>query len=633
MKLVLLLVVITFVFTLVYWYKYRCVDQLDKLIMNPTKQLLVLSLCVIFVFILLIFIGQYILGETNNASIIVFLYGLFSQTTSAYNPSYDLSFQLFSLLVSVIGAVFFSGILVSMITNSILCRVGDYKDGKIHYKQLHKHDIIIGANEILPAIINSLKVHKTKILIVSEKSPNEIKKMLYMIDSDVVNKQLIIYNEHSLHPAIINWLCLERCNSITILGEQHINDNDSDNVIVLNSLIHYINASKTKIKFPIRCYISYYDSYNILNYCRNENLSKINIIPFNFYASCINNVWGIGQLFNKITNIGKVNTHYNYIPLFDKCIGSKQVVILGYSLCAEEIIKFILLNAHTALNKTEIVLITKETSNIEKFIFKSHISKIKNVVFIHKPISEFSVECRNLIDTYSKLPNLYIVCCGNDTNQNIALANSLPTYILRQEIPVLIKADYFMPCNAPLDEKGRPRNHFMFFGHLDQSIYETIDLELAIAQSIRYIHSQNLATKEWNITKDYREEASEEWFAKQIDLPKMNILSRVTFINTIFDLMGIEICQKNDAMDYEKVLPLKKFLPLFYSQQCAFYILAGYTAAVETNYRTKEVRFIKSYSTVEQDKNIIESYIRFYNDIKIWLDVNDLGCRVRTNSD
>ena len=47
-----------------YWYKYKCTDQIDKIIMNPTKQMLCLLLCVFLVFAFLIFIGSYALEDT-----------------------------------------------------------------------------------------------------------------------------------------------------------------------------------------------------------------------------------------------------------------------------------------------------------------------------------------------------------------------------------------------------------------------------------------------------------------------------------------------------------------------------------------------------------------------------------------
>ena len=179
-----------------YWYKYKCTDQIDKIIMNPTKQMLCLLLCVFLVFAFLIFIGSYALEDTEDISAIVKLYGLFSQTTSAYNLGESTGLQLYYLFVSALGAVFFSGILVSTITNSILRRVEEYKIGKIHYNSLNKHDIIIGANEAIAAIVKSLEGNNNKIIIISDKPANDVKKMLYRIDSKKVSKHIIIYNEH-----------------------------------------------------------------------------------------------------------------------------------------------------------------------------------------------------------------------------------------------------------------------------------------------------------------------------------------------------------------------------------------------------------------------------------------------------
>lgn len=621
------------------WYKYRCIDQIDKIIMNPTKQLLALSLCVIIIFGLLILIGVFAAGDANNLDIIVFIYGLFSQTVSAYNPSHDINFQIFSVFVSIIGAVFFSGILVSTITNSILCRVDDYKKGKIHYKHLKGHNIIIGSNEILPAIVNSYKREKGKIIIVSEKSPNEIKKMLYNVDGNIVNDKIIIYNDHPLNLDVLRWLSLEKCSSLTILGENNICGNDVDNIMFLDSLMKYTNQPTFKTSTPIKCYISYYDSYNILNYCRNEQSVKVHIIPFNFYATCINNVWGIGQLFNNIAQINSSNAdkQYNYIPLFNG--KHKRVVILGYSVCAEEVIKFILSNAHCANEKIEIVLVSNKAADVERFKYKCHIDNIKDIVFAHKIISEYSNECLQLIDSYVESGGLYIVCCDNDTNKNISLANNLPKSVFRYDVPILIKADYFMPCNYPLDENGNPLSHIMFFGHFDHMIYKIVDSELSTAQCIRYIHNQKFAASLSNndfVSKEFANMASDYWYgknhiSKQVDLPKINILSRIAFINTIFDSMNVEICRKEDSLEFEKVLPIEPFLQAFHYQQCAFYTLHGYTANDNTNYRTKEVSQITSYANVKHNRTVIESYTRFYNDIKIWLYINNLGCRNKFN--
>ena len=93
LQIFLVLIPIILCIALLYWYKYRCIDQIDKIIMNPAKQLLLLSLCVIIIFGLLIIIGVFTAGDTDYLDIIVFIYGLFSQTASAYDPSHDINYN------------------------------------------------------------------------------------------------------------------------------------------------------------------------------------------------------------------------------------------------------------------------------------------------------------------------------------------------------------------------------------------------------------------------------------------------------------------------------------------------------------------------------------------------------------
>ena len=103
-----ILVVILLIFIyLIYWYKYKCIDQIDKIIKNPFRQLLALSACVLLIFGLLIITGKSLVENSDASRALVLLYSLFSQTTSAYNPEYGTELQLFSVLVSMLGAVFF----------------------------------------------------------------------------------------------------------------------------------------------------------------------------------------------------------------------------------------------------------------------------------------------------------------------------------------------------------------------------------------------------------------------------------------------------------------------------------------------------------------------------------------------
>ena len=626
-----------------YWYKYKCTDQIDKIIMNPTKQMLCLLLCVFLVFAFLIFIGSYALEDTEDISAIVRLYGLFSQTTSAYNLGDSTGLQLYYLFVSALGAVFFSGILVSTITNSILRRVEEYKIGKIHYNSLNKHDIIIGANEAIAAIVKSLAGNNNKIIIVSDKPANDVKKMLYRIDSKKVSKYIIIYNEHPLNEEIFNWLRVEKCNSITILGENTLSQNDSDNIMVLDSLINHVKSLNSKKQKQIKCYISYHDSYYITNYCRNEQTTSVNIIPFNFYAYWVNSMWGVSRLNAMLptTQKEKKEEKNNYKPLMYG-VGpniQKHFVILGYSAFAEEIIKYILLNGHspyydesTGNGKTLITLISPKKECLDTMKYRFQLKDIADIGLEHLCFSEFSTESKNYIekcaDEYGQ--GLCIICCSKNTANNIFMVSGLPKCVYRKELQVLAMTDHSMPCNSPLNNQGKQLEHINFFGNLELNILAIVDAELKFAQAIRYIHR----AKKNEDYKDCKAKAYNQWFgeggiSKQIDKPKMNILSRVSFLPVLFDLMGVEICSKENEECYSDIFPLDKFLPLFHRQQCAHNVLMGYTAVKkeDLNFKTKEIYHLLPYSEIKDCEEIVGSYKRFYKDIKTWLELNELGLK------
>ena len=300
-----ILVVILLIFIyLIYWYKYKCIDQIDKIIKNPFRQLLALSACVLLIFGLLIITGKSLVENSDASRALVLLYSLFSQTTSAYNPEYGTELQLFSVLVSMLGAVFFSGILVSTITNSIICRVNNYNEGKVHYKHLKDHDIIIGVNESVVVLTRFLAASNNgKIVLVSDKSIKEVSKRIAILGSNLLDR-IIIYNDYTLACEYLGDLCLGACRRLIIAGDNPIGQNDADNITILDHIKTYVHNMRNK-RSALKCYVSYQDEYYLINYCRNETSTQINIIPFNFYASWVSRVWGYGQLCNVLPTRNK----------------------------------------------------------------------------------------------------------------------------------------------------------------------------------------------------------------------------------------------------------------------------------------------------------------------------------------
>lgn len=644
---ILVAILLIFIY-LIYWYKYKCIDQIDKIIKNPFRQLLALSACVLLIFGLLIITGKSLIDNSDASRAFVLLYSLFSQTTSAYNPEYGTELQLYSVLVSMIGAVFFSGVLVSTITNSIICRVNNYNEGKVHYKHLKNHDIIIGVNESVVVLVRFLAASNNgKIVLVSDKSIKEVAKRIAILGSNLLDR-IIIYNDYTLDYECLGNLGLGACRRLIIAGDNPLGQNDADNITILDHIKTYVHNMRNK-RSALKCYVSYQDDYHLINYCRNETSTQINIIPFNFYASWVSRIWGYGQLCNVLPTRNKgeeLQEHPNeYIPLtaFPGSEYALQIVILGYSICAEEIVKGILLLAHFACydekngyGRTRITLINNQQNMVDRFRYKYNLQEIEDIDIQSVDMQEMSLASKELIAQYVELygRKLYIVCCAESANDNIILANNLPKSVYGMQIPVLVKVDYYMQSNFPLDNKGQIVKHIKFFGMQDQ--YMNIDGPLNTAQAIRYIHSALRAGRNPLVHTDgcdLDKKAYAEWFgkghlSKQVDIPKMNILSRVDFLFPIFHSLGLEICPADQADDFDMALPYDIFISMFHRQQCSYYILTGYARAQngKTNYPTKELAFIAPCFHV-QDQRLIDSYGRFREDIRYWLQANKCGLK------
>ena len=190
---------------LILWYHYRCSDELDKVIKSPQKQiwgLVGLMTIILIVFIII----QNLLSENESAEDTFFLiYGLFSQTLEAYNIDNNTTMQIFYLIISAIGAIFFSGVLISTITNGFMRRIEDLNNGKVRYKSLSNHDVIIGSNEILLSVINYLSYKNTsnKIVIVSNNDIGELAEIVESLDVKVRNR-IILYKDNILNESFLD---------------------------------------------------------------------------------------------------------------------------------------------------------------------------------------------------------------------------------------------------------------------------------------------------------------------------------------------------------------------------------------------------------------------------------------------
>ena len=201
----------------------------------------------------------------------------------SFNQSDEEPFPVWAqLVVTLIGAVFFTALLITVLGNSLGNRIDDFKKGRVRYS-FNDHVLILGANSML---VNMLRefiqtgVHeKRKIVVLTTQDTEQLRDK---IESDIPGI------EHALD---VTWLSGSRiieqtlhnvqvddAYSIYILGEDDEIDHDSINLEcwrLVKSICH-------NVRRPVQCYlvVDRVSTYHVLQFGKREqdNWLYLNII-------------------------------------------------------------------------------------------------------------------------------------------------------------------------------------------------------------------------------------------------------------------------------------------------------------------------------------------------------------------
>lgn len=532
------------------WFFFWRTNQIDRILSHKNRQLVAVFSIIFIVLALLMSIENVISDDMDKANAWSHLYGLFSQTVGAYSYNDDNSNpkqQIFYIIVSLTGAVLFSGAFVATITNSLLRRIDDSEKGMARYRNLRNHDIVIGANELLPSVVlylTSTEVRKDaarkgfferlllkpsklfaskKILIVTHKDTDEVQAQLAKMDLNHSGK-IIIYRDDISASKYLEDICLNRCNRVVIIGDRDVESGDTDNVATLkrihNQAKRYYKESERGRK-ETQCFVSYYNDNMVLNFCCNPDNrdAAFHIYPFNFHSLWADNIWGYGQLDADIKKREKGNEFKPLRPVdadMGKRVNGKEffkplrpvddgeeyslhIVILGFSVMAVELVKTAVKVAHFSnfneknnKGKTLITVITNNKARVNRFnVLYGTLDKLPDIDLEFKDHDVNSKECLDLLASYAETEarKMYIAICSDNMNDNIALANNMPCAIYSHSIPVLVYQDEFQEAvECILRKHLREGNNIKVFGAYNSNVNLKATFSKAI--SLKYIYSQ-----------------------------------------------------------------------------------------------------------------------------------------------
>jgi len=162
---------------------------------------------------------------------------------------------LFCLTISILGALVFTGLLISVFSNYIQRRVEDFLNGKIRYK-LSNHIIFIGYDDSIPFLINqiySTSQEPPQSIIFTSSDTNTVRKKIEpKIAHQRFFEHVLFYCGQRNSEKALSQLCIDTAREIYIIGN-HKNDNhDELNIQCLNCIIHILEQSNFKCNFEVR---------------------------------------------------------------------------------------------------------------------------------------------------------------------------------------------------------------------------------------------------------------------------------------------------------------------------------------------------------------------------------------------
>lgn len=249
--------------------------------------------------------------------------------------------KFIALIMSVLGSIFFSGLLISTITNVFERRADRWQSGFSYYK-LKNHIVIIGSDQMVHGLVNQLCENTDNyVVVMTSTDVEQMRNSLHATLKDKKDRKRIIVNYGQRDSE--NYL--EKINvvyakEVYILGDTSEFDDiesyhDSLNVQCM-ALIAKLCKTVNRTKLPCHVLFDYKTTFHVFQYADlSPDITKhIDFHPFNFYDSWARKVLVSG--YSKEENIKY--KPLDYIPITSReCDKFVHLIIIGMSKMGQAI--------------------------------------------------------------------------------------------------------------------------------------------------------------------------------------------------------------------------------------------------------------------------------------------------------
>ncbi len=405
--------------------------------------------------------------------------------------------RVFSIIASLFGSILLGGVLISTISNIIERRVEKVRNGKVHYKKISDHYVIIGYTKVTVSLIRELYKEdpNAKIIVMSSQSSEDVRHNLQAGLDKEVEDNVLIYFGNIESQEELQRLNIDKAKEVYILGEEGDYGRDSKNihcVLVVSALKGKIgNGPQLNVytQFDRMSSYSVIQKFNIMSGKDGKVIDTSNIYfrPFNLNENWARRLWSVYSLEEEVPY-----DTLDYEPVTISSVKAEpqdskyvHLVIAGFCGMGQALLLEALRVCHYPYYdenlpqqkriRTKVTLIDSNIQTLKEHFAAQYPNlkeQVDDIEIVYQEGDICSNECRDELKQWATDKNqlLTVAICVSDPDESIALGMSLPAEVYESETRVLIRQEIQTDLGDIIHkDNGRYRN-VKVFGMLEKGI-------------------------------------------------------------------------------------------------------------------------------------------------------------------
>lgn len=522
-----------------YYKRLFSQENIDRTIsggIRPQVKLLLVSIStLLFIFFIIVFAFSIEIHDSDGCLDSLWL--VYNNFIDSGNQVVEEGFvnRLLVAMMSLCGTVLLSGVLISTISNIMERRVDAIKTGKVTYRKISQHYVIIGFCDTTISLIKEIckKDACGTLLLMSGVESETIRSAIQSHLSKEDESRVIIYFGNIESDEELARLNIHLAKEVYILGDENTVGRDSKSIESVHKVSRFRGNPEGKPLLDVYVQFDRIPSYSNIqkivlpeSYVCYGETPNIYFRPFNYYENWARQLWSLYS----------VDNGYGFRPLFYKplsmtCTDGKlsmenagsfvHLVIVGFNRMGRSLFLEALRVCHYANYddtvetgsrvRTKITLIDRNMDDILPY-FKAQFPYLDSQIFdididyINADVSSGRV--RDFLVGLSSVEDCMptIAICVSEPDMSLSLGLNLPPEIYEKEIPVLIRQEIQTDLGRLINsDNGRFKN-VKIFGMLDQGMSMSLlrdELPAYVNQMYNCSCCQKNTEKENKSSKDF----------------------------------------------------------------------------------------------------------------------------------